>query len=249
MTSPVPPPPSSLAPPGPVAYHPETSQTRRIGGVAKAIVVLLAINAFGQIVSLATSVQARDAAERFLRTGDEDAFTDDLALNTIGSLIAAVAGLALLVLSLIWLYRVASNHRALGRQLTWTPGWAIGSWLVPPLLFVIPLLMLRESWKASSPDVPPGSAQWRASSDENPAIWAWFVLYSIVPIVLLIFGASQVAGVVGRDATDLADYIDDQFGVLIVQGVVAVFAAVAWGLVVRGLSTRHMQLSGEAGTR
>ena len=78
------------------------------------------------------------------------------------------ASIALVVLSIIWLYRVPPNHRALGRALTWAPGWAIGGWFLPPLLYVIPLLVLREAWKAADPAVPPGSPDVEVRSGETP---------------------------------------------------------------------------------
>jgi Domain of unknown function (DUF4328) len=152
-----------------------------------------------------------------------------------------------IVLSMIWLYRVAANHRSLGRQLTWAPGWAIGGWFLPPLLFIIPLLMLRESWKASAPDVPPGSPEWKQKG-ESPLIWTWFLVYSVVPIVLAILGASQFRNF-SRDTEDLAEYFDEQQGLIIASGLVTVLAAIAWGLVVREITSRHARLSGEAAIR
>ena len=248
-----PPPPSNIAPPpGYAAYEPTNwqSQLRRIGGLGKAILILLAVGVIGQVVNLATSSQVRDAAQDYLGGRiDEDTFTDELATNAIGGILFGAAQLAIVVVSIIWLFRIAANHRSLGRRLTWAPGWAIGGWFLPPLLYIIPLLMLRESWKASSPSVPAGSDQWRESSDENPAIWSWFALYSLVPIALMFFGAAQVWGTVSRDTDDLAEFFDENFGISIAQGVVAILSAGAWALVVRSLTQRHTQLTGEAAAR
>ena len=73
---------------------------------------------------------------------------------------------------MIWLFRIAKNHQALGRRLTWAPGWAIGGWFLPPIVYVIPTLMLRESWKAADPEVPAGDERWKSSSD-SPLLWIW----------------------------------------------------------------------------
>ena len=116
--------------------------------------------------------------------------------------------------------------------------------MLPPLLFIIPLLMLRESWKASAPDVPPGSPDWKQKG-ESPLVWIWFLLYSFVPIVLAILGAAQFWDV-SREADDLAEYFDEQQGLIIAQGVVTVLAAIAWALVIREITRRHTQLTGEA---
>jgi hypothetical protein len=246
----LPPPPPPLAPPpGYVGYTPTnwTTGLRRVGGICKALLIVLAVVVVGQLLSVLTTSSVRDAAQEFLRTNDEDAFEDDLALNGVTSLLAGAATIAAIVLSMIWLYRVAANHRALGRQTTWGPGWAIGGWFLPPLLFIIPLLMLRESWKASAPDVPPGSPEWKRQG-ESPWLWIWFLLYSVVPIVLAVLGAAQVWNL-SRDTDDLAEYFDEQFGLIIAQGIVTMLAAIAWGLVVRDITRRHTQLTSEVSLR
>ena len=155
MTAPdLPPPPPFSPPPGYASYAPTNwaASMRRIGGLAKALLIVLAIVALGQVVSVATTGSVGDAAADYLRSdrsnAAQDAFEDDLAVNGLTSLVAGAASIAVIVLSIVWLYRVAANHRGLGRRLTWAPGWAIAGWVLPPLLFMIPLLMLRESWKA-----------------------------------------------------------------------------------------------------
>ena len=218
-----------------------------MGGLAKALLIVLAIVVVGQLLSVATTGSVSDAAEEYLRTGNEDAFEDDLAVNGVTSLLAGAASIAVIVLSIIWLYRIAANHRALARQLTWAPGWAIAGWILPPLLFIIPLLMLRESWKAASPDVPPGSPEWKQKGD-SPLIWIWFLLYSIVPIVLAVLGASQFWNV-SQDTADLAEYFDEQVPLIVAQGIVTVLAAIAWALVIRDITRRHTELTGETTLR
>ena len=56
--------------------------------------------------------------------------------------------IAAAVVVIIWMYRLAWNHRALHRGGTWGPAWAIGGWFLPPIVYVIPTLMLHELWKA-----------------------------------------------------------------------------------------------------
>ena len=46
--------------------------------------------------------------------------------------------------------------------------------------------MLRELWKASDGTDPDDPESWRSSTD-TPLVWAWFVLYGIVPFVLFVF--------------------------------------------------------------
>ena len=98
------------------------------------------------------------------------------------------ATIAIVVLSIIWLYRVVSNHRAIGRDTRWGPGWAIGGWFVPPIVvYAVPMLVLRESWQAADPAVPPGDDRWRRNP-VNPLVYVWWVLYGLVPIIFLVAG-------------------------------------------------------------
>ena len=251
---PSPPPPPFAPPPGYVGYAPTNWATgmRRVSGLAKALVIVLAIVAIGQVVSVATTGSVGDAAAEFLRS-DAPTATRTPSRTTSPStgstsLLAGAASIAVIVLSIIWLYRVAANHRGLGRQLTWAPGWAIAGWILPPLLFIIPLLMLRESWKASAADVPPGSPEWKQKGESPRADLGLVLLYSIVPIVLAALGASQFWNV-SRDTEDLAEYFDEQQGLIIAQGIVTVLAAIAWALVVRDITRRHTELTGEATLR
>lgn len=245
-------------PPGYVGYT-ETNwrgDLARVGGLERWISILLGVSALSGIIGLATTSSAFDAAEDFLNdVKDEDEFRDAITANSMSGLLGGAASIALLVLSIVWLYRVIRNHQTLGRQVTWAPGWAIGGWVLPPILFIIPLLVLRESWKAADPDVPPGSPAWRQGRD-NPVIWFWFVVYGVLPLVFTILAAVQVGQFVlgsgtqlGGDVEDLAEYLNDSKGLIIAQAVVSIVSAVAWFLVVRAITARHTRLTGEASAR
>ena len=250
-TPPPPPPPNLTPPPGYAGYQPTNwdSSLRPVTGVAKWISVLLVISAVMSAISLAAAPSVRNAARDYLATTprDKESFNDSLALWGITGLITAALSIALVVLSIIWLYRVSSNHRTLGRALTWAPGWAIGGWFLPPLLYVIPLLVLREAWKAANPAAPAGSQTWKSEGGENPWIWVWFVVYSIAPLVIAAAGASSFA--VGNDTDTVAKRFADHFGPVIAQSAFAIAAAAAWFLVVRQLSHRHAQFTGELSAR
>ncbi len=250
---PPPPPPNLAPPPGVVGY--ETSpwgatQLRRVSGIAKALVILLAIVALGQLITALFIPGQIDNAEDFLAGRiDEDTFLDEQLGSSAVSLITGAVTLAIIVLSMIWLFRVVSNHRGLRRQTTWGPGWAIGGWFLPPLLYIIPTLLLREHWKAAEPSSPPGDESWRRSP-EPVLVWVWFALYSLVPLVLLFSGSALFfGGGFGSDAEDLADSIADSETALWLSAISSFLSAIAWALVVRGLTARHTRLTGEASGR
>lgn len=248
---PPPPPPGLTPPPNAVGYEGgaySSVRLERTGGLARWITILLAVSAITSLVSAALTPAITDNARDFLdgAKSDDDFTAANLSLS-VPTFIGGAVGLALVVLSIIWLHRVVRNHRAIGRGLRWSPGWAIGGWFLPPLvLYIIPLLVLRENWKASDPESPVGDdSRWRASADP-PVLWVWWVLYGLAPIVFIVLGTSVgFGGGFGGDIDDIAENIVDSSGITIGQQVVNVLAAVAWALVVRGLTARHRRLTGE----
>ncbi len=250
---PPPPPPNLTPPPGYEGYTPNLSEAlplRRVGGLRTAILVLLGVYVLGAVVSLAATPAVTDAADEYLDgVIDEDEFLERLAVNGIAGLLTVGATLAILVLSIIWLYRIVANHRAIGRRGSWAPGWAIGGWFVPPLVvYAIPMLVLRESWKASDPTVPTGDERWR-QSPVHPVVYVWWVLYGLAPIVFIAAGVTFQTGNLSQDSEDLADSLRDSAALTVAQGLVGVAAAVAWALLIRGLTARHTELTGEAQRR
>jgi len=210
--------------------------------------MLLGVVVVGQIASLATLPGAIDASEDFLAgTLDDDEFTEQLLPTFGAAALVGFATLATFIVTVIWLYRIASNHQALGRQLTFGPGWAIGGWFLPPVIWIIPALMTREQWRAAEPTSPPGSTTWRASP-EPWLVWVWFALYG--PISFLVSfgvgGGFSFGGGLGGDVDDAAESFVDAGSLGTLSGAVTIASAVAWVLVVRGLTGRHRQLTGEA---
>ena len=248
-----PPPPSAVPPPGYVGYEPSLSAAvplRRVGGLGKAIVILLGVAAVGFLIQAISIPSAVDAARDVIAGRiDEDQFNEDLAPFSLAGLLTGATFIALIVLTMIWLYRIAANHRAIGRQLTWVPGWAIGGWFLPPLvLYIIPMLMLSESWKAADPDVPPGDDRWRQNS-VSPLVYVWWVLYGLVPIIFIVQGITFDTATFSQDAVDVAEAIEDQQGFMIAQSLSGLASAVAFGLLVRALTARHARLTGESARR
>jgi hypothetical protein len=74
-------------------------------------------------------------------------------------------------LTLIWLYRINANLRASGvNNLSYKPGWSIGSYFVPIVNLWQPFVAMKENWKASGDPL-----NWQ--SQDTPAIlgWWWFL--------------------------------------------------------------------------
>lgn len=222
---------------------------RRVGGIAVPIVVSTVIVAIGTVVAAFLSAGiTTDAAEFLAGSISQDEFEDALVpLNSI-QLMVSVATLATGVLTIVWMFRIAQNVRAFARATTWSPLFAIFGWFLPPLvLYVIPFLVLRELWKASDPSVPPGNDGWKRSPD-NPLLWAWFVLFGLVPAVLFAIqiGSFATGGVPTGDIESVAESLDEFGAIGWLTAVLNVAAAVVWVRFVRQLTQRHRQLTNEA---
>ena len=143
------------------------------------------------------------------------------------------------------MHRVASNHTALHRGTTWGSGWAIGGWFAPPFVYVIPMLVLGEMWKASDPEVPVGGDWKRGAS--SPLIPVWFVTYSLIPLVLLIVGFDDMFGGLGGDqAEQLAEQLTGDMLTSVVGAAANIVSAVVFLVIVRTITARHRRLTGEA---
>ena len=238
-------------PPGYVAYGssptPLTS-LRRVRGLSVALMSLTAVAAIATVVSAILTAAVAEDARNYL----DGELTDDEFRTAIGpvnaaQLITGIATIAVFVLTVIWMYRIASNVRAFQRDTLWSPLFAIFGWMLPPfVLYIIPFLVLRELWKGSDPTDPNDTESWRGTAD-NPFIWAWLVLYGVAPIFLLLFsvGSFLDGGLASGSLESLAESLDefDAFGVI--SGAVNVAAAVVWIVLVRQLTARHVRLTGE----
>jgi hypothetical protein len=245
------PPPSAAPPPGYVAYgNSPTPFTalRRVGGLSVAVIVLTTIVAISTIATtFLTAAVAEDAEEYLVGGMSDDDFRDAIAPLNAVQLIVGLATIATFVLTIIWMYRIATNVRAFQRQTTWSPLFAVFGWMLPPfVLYVIPFLMLRELWKASDASNPDDPESWRSSPD-NPLIWAWFVLYGIAPVVLLLFSVGSFidGGLASGSLESLAESLDDFGGLVLVSTAISLASAVVWILLVKQLTARHKRLTSE----
>lgn len=77
------------------------------------------------------------------------------------------------VLLLVWLHGVYSDRRG---QMPFSPGMAVGGWLIPFANFVLPALIVRGAWKAY---VGPGAG----------IVTAWWLIYLVDVILASLQGA------------------------------------------------------------
>jgi hypothetical protein len=251
-TTPPPPPGGLTPPPGYVGYESAPTPTggiRRIGGLATAVVVSTIVVAVGTIVAaFITASVTTDAADFLAGSISQDEFEDAIVpLNSV-QLLVSVATLATGIFTIIWMFRIAGNVRAFGRATTWSPLFAIFGWFLPPMvLYVIPFLVLRELWKASEPTHVDGSDTWKRVPD-NPLLWAWFVLFGLLPAVLFAIqiGSFATGGRPTGDIESVAENLDDFGAIGWLTALLNLAAAAVWVPFVRQLTRRHTRLTNEA---
>ena len=213
------------------------------------IVVSTSIVAIGTLISAFLSAGiATEAADFLAGSIEQSEFEDALVpLNSV-QLLVSVATLTSGILTIIWMFRIANNVRAFGRATTWSPPFAIFGWFLPPLiLYIIPFLVLRELWKASEPTAVDGTDSWKRTPD-NPLLWAWLVLFGLLPAVLFAIqiGSFATGGVPTGDVEAVAESLDE-FGVVgWLTAILNVAAAVVWVRFVRQLTQRHKRLTNES---
>ncbi len=240
--APVPPPPPDLLAPAPVGTG---GPLRRISGLATAVRILVPVTALLGVLFAAMTSASVDEARAFLDgTLTEEAFVEAYGPGLTLQLAQTLTQLAAGVTTIVWMHRLAANHVALGRPGTWRPGWAIGGWFLPPfILYVIPFLMLRELWRASTSE---HGVDWRRGP-VSPLITGWFVLFGVAPLIFVaVQGVNGLNGL-GTGAEAIARQVVDDGAVLWGSSLLALAAAAVFMRLVGDLSARHQRLVATTG--
>jgi hypothetical protein len=158
---------------------------RSIGGLASSLTVVLWITvavavlgmlAFANRVTVASDILDFDFRDSgFGELVDLQQRADD-ADNFVGIavLLMVVCSIAIFVLLVIWMWRVAKNAELAGRvRPRLGPGWTIGGWFIPLANLVIPVLVMQDLWRGSNPEVARGDADWRRSAGSAVVGWWW----------------------------------------------------------------------------
>jgi len=243
---PPPPPPGGLTPPP--AYNGSTEVGHgvlRIASLSRVLWILMAVEAGLQLISTYLSWQLSGKAADFVA----GTITEEQFKSAAQSPLTSMAGLLFLpiaALTIFWMFRMASNLRAINRVgLRWAPMWAILGWLLPPcIIFVLPWLILGELWRASDPDAAPYDESWKRGRT-TPLIHAWWVLYGLLPLVGIATSASMFRQFQQDDLLEFAQQQQQHTGLNIFLGLGTTAAAAVFGLLVRQLSDRHMRTTRE----
>ena len=237
-------------PPGYIAFGAADARSgsiQAIRRIAKAMVVLLWIYLPLQLLSIFDLLRVSSQATKYLdRTISEQSFKDSTNVSVSAGAVLLVIPIA--VLTMIWMYRMSSNLRVLGRPgQTWVPGWGIGAWFVPPcVVYAVPWLMFKELWRGSDPDLERGDPRWKQGR-VPPIITWWWVLYGLLPIFSLGSNGQFISDLRSDQTTrDRAQRYHDYTGSSVVFVVLAMASTVVFLVLVRQLSARHMKATDEA---
>ena len=241
---PPPPPPTGLIANQAFATSFSPAPAQRIGGLATAASIMSAVSALELVLTAVLQGTSRADASAYLNGELSDSeFISAVTPYALLTFVQSVSVLATVVLVILWMYRIAANLRRLGRSGTWGPGWAIGGWFLPPMLYIIPLLMFRELWHGSDPSAP-RDGNWR-SKRFPPILIVWFALYSVAPLVLLFSTGDQSLTSIGGAERELAEHIAGSSASSWVTAAIGVAGAAAFIALCRMLTARHQRLTGE----
>jgi hypothetical protein len=162
-------------------------------------------------------------AGRAARHAADPAGTLDWAVvvHAIGSLLTLIALVGGFVTGSMWLHRARTNAERLGPGRVWTrsSGWAWGGWVCPVVSFWFPFQVVRDTHRNVSP------------LGTSPVVGWWWALY----LTFVVFNRimSSVESDLGPE--DASAYQ----AASVVFALVAASALVAWGLVLRTITTEQ----------
>ena len=221
---------------------------QRIATLTKALVTLAVLGACATALSLLVQLALRGKA-RELRNDSislED-FGDELGPYLAVSAIAGLVALATLVVQIVWTFRIAKNLGVLGRQnQAFRPGATIAvNILGQCTLGILPYFMWRELWKGSDPTAPRGDPSWK-QRPVGQIVHLWLAATLLTVIVSFGVGVGAAMTRVNRGSDEsIAKQLDDRFGIVVLAAILGIVTSVLFIGLVRQLSARHMQATGE----
>jgi hypothetical protein len=210
----------------------KTYRFRSARTLGTALVVLLGLNALLSAVAVVLRLSELGLLQRLGRgelvSPEEGTRSDDrvAAIAIVGIVVLLITG----IVWVVWQHRSQANlHAARLRELEYTPGWAVGWWLIPFANFVKPFQTVRELWKASG-----GEAHWRQVATWSLIGWWWAAW--IVGLVL-----ERVAVALVDDAATL-DAFKTGSRLFLATEVVTIIAAILAISIVRAVTERQAVL-------
>jgi hypothetical protein len=221
--------------PGPPPAETPPEPARPLRQLANAVIGLLCLVIVADLVALwADTIQLGLLTD--VRGGErvslEELTTSDDRVMTVG-LLQTGTYIACAIAFLIWYARAYGNLERLGARGEFrSRRWAIISWFVPFVKYVVPKRVMNVIWRASDPDLPAVATYWE--SRRVPALihwwWAMWIVSTFVTNMLL------------RDSLDSAQTPDELVSTAtryVVIDIIDIVPAVLAILVVRATTNRQ----------
>jgi hypothetical protein len=216
--------------------------------LTKWLVVLLGISLVMQAVALLVQLTLRGSARDFLDGSiTSGSFDNKLGTYLVVAVIAAAASVAMLVVLIVWTFRMAKNLVVLGRQpQSFKAGLTIAvNILGGCTLGILNFFMWRELWIGSDPDTGPGDPAWKRG-----AVGSIVVVHLVLTLVGAVIGfavgiGAGIGGFRSNSANSVAKNLTDKFGFVLASGALQVAVSVVFIMLVRQLAARHMQSTHE----
>ena len=151
---------------------------QRAARLGRAVTILLTATIVGDLANIGVTI-AELATLRRYRDGTASDLEVVRAIDRSGAVGITILVLAVVtgIVWLVWQHRSQSNLREAGiRGLAFTPGWAVGWWLIPIANLWKPFQATRELHKASA-----GGERWEAPT---PALlgwwWAGWIVFNVM---------------------------------------------------------------------
>jgi hypothetical protein len=206
---------------------------RSIRGIGNAVIALLVAQVLALLFEAVAVLREMSLLQRII-DGSQVTLAEATASDnrvTASARLWLVVLVATVVVWLIWQHRAHANLEAVGvTGLDYSPGWAVGWWLIPIANLWKPFQVNRELWKASS-----GVSDWRSLATWPLLGWWWASWISAGVLGRIAAGARRGAETPMEIRS--ADIID------LLSTVVVVASAVLAILLVRSVLARQDRLT------
>jgi len=205
---------------------------KRIDGLSRTLRTLLAIGIVADVVNIVVTFLEIQTLDRYRSSlGSLQDATDAIDRSRAVGIVVIVVYLSTVIMWLVWQHRGQSNLHALAvERLTFSPGWAVGWWLIPIANLWKPFQTVRELWNASR-----GDETWWAVPTWPVIGWWWacWVVFNILYNTTIRFYGSDSATV---DTFIIGDRLS------IAGDLVSIVAAILAIWIVRAVNERQARL-------
>jgi hypothetical protein len=197
-------------------------------GLLCLVIVVDLVALWADTVQLGLLTDVRDGR----RVSLEELTASDDRVMTVG-LLQTGTYIACAIAFLIWYARAYANLERLGARGEFrSRRWAIISWFVPFVNYVVPKRVMNVIWRASDPDLPAVATYWE-SRRVSPLLHWWWAMWIV---------STFVANILLRDSLDSGQTPDELVSIAtgyVVIDIIDIVPAVLAILVVRATTNRQ----------